>query len=300
VSETSVRRGSQDPPSDAEHPARAEGVLLIDKPGGITSHDAVARVRRALGVRKVGHAGTLDPMATGLLVMGVGRATRLLRFLGDLRKEYEGEAVLGVRTDTLDADGTVVGRADASHVDADAIREALHALVGDIQQVPPAFSAVKVAGQPLYRAARRGDAVEAKPRTVYVDAFRLEAFEPPRFRFSVRCGGGTYVRSLVADAGDRVGPGAHLTALRRIAIGPFRVEDGRSPDDPGVPLPVERAVWHLPSVAITDEEARVARHGSILGPSGVSGPYRVHAPGGAFIGVYRDQDAKAVPEVILA
>jgi tRNA pseudouridine55 synthase len=299
VSETSVRGRPRGGPSEADNTA-PEGLLLIDKPGGITSHDAVALVRRALDTRKVGHAGTLDPMATGLLVIGVGRATRLLRFLGDLPKEYEGEAVLGVRTDTLDADGTVVGRADASNVDADALRGAMDTMVGEIQQVPPAFSAVKVAGQPLYRAARRGDAVEAKPRTVRVDAFRLERFDPPRFRFVVRCGGGTYVRSLVADAGDRVGCGAHLTALRRTAIGPFLVRDGRGPDDPGVPLPIERAVAHLPLVALSDEEARVARHGSILAPSGLSGPYRVHAPGGTFIGVYRDLGAKAVPEVIVA
>jgi tRNA pseudouridine55 synthase len=135
---------------------------------------------------------------------------------------------------------------------------------------------------------------------VRVDAFDLQRFDPPRFRFVVRCGGGTYVRSLVADAGDRVGCGAHLSLLRRTAIGPFRVEDGRTPDAPGVPLPVERAVAHLPLVALTEDEARVARHGSILGPAGLSGPYRVHAPGGAFIGVYRDRGTKAVPEVIVA
>jgi tRNA pseudouridine55 synthase len=274
------------------------GILLIDKPSGITSHDAVARVRRALGEKKIGHAGTLDPMATGLLVLGVGRATRLLRFLGDAPKQYEGTGVLGVETSTLDADGEIVARA-AVDVTESRLRDAIARFQGDIDQVPPAYSAVKVGGERLYRAARRGEQVIALARRVHVYAFNLRRYEPPRFDFRVRCSGGTYVRSLVADVGKALGCGAHLAALRRTAVGPFRVEEARSPDDPGSTLPLDRAVAHLAGVTLEEDEARAAGHGAILGPAGIRGPYRAIAPDGRLIGIYRDDGAKAIPEVIL-
>ena len=172
--------------------------------------------------------------------------------------------------------------------------------VGEIEQVPPAFSAVKVGGRPLYKAARRGQPVTAPPRRVTIHAFDLLRFDSPRFDFHVECSGGTYVRTLVADLGHRLGCGAHLAALRRSAIGPFQVTDARAPDDPGVPLPAEAAVAHLPGVTLHGEEARVARHGSVLGPAGIEGPYRALAPDGGLIGVYRDEGTKAIPEVILA
>jgi len=280
-------------------PVGVSGLALVDKPSGITSHDAVDRVRRALGTRKVGHAGTLDPLASGLLVIGVGRATRLLRFLGDLRKEYRGAGLLGVETDTLDADGDVVRERPVAVTEAD-LRRAMAALTGDLDQVPPAYSAVKVGGQRLYDAARRGEHVEAAPRRVHVDAFELTALRPPAFEFMVRCSSGTYVRSLVADAGTAVGCGAHLVELRRTAIGPFRVEDARPPDDPTPLLSLDRAVAHLAAVTLHPEEAKVAVHGCCLGPAGIAGPYRALAPDGRLIGIYRDQGAKAVPEVILA
>jgi tRNA pseudouridine55 synthase len=278
----------------------SEGLLPIDKPGGITSHDAVAAIRRALGTRKVGHAGTLDPMATGLLLVGVGRATRLLRFLGELPKVYEGEGLLGVETDTLDAEGQVTRTSPAEGMSERELVDAMDAFTGEIDQTPPAYSAVKVAGEPLYRAARRGETVSAPARRVRVERFDLVRFDSPRFTFFVRCSSGTYVRSLVADVGGRLGCGAHMTALRRTSIGPFAVDGARRPEDPGTPLPVEAAVEHLPSLVLDPEEARVARHGSILGPSGIEGPYRVHGPDGALIGIYRDAGTKAVPEVILS
>jgi tRNA pseudouridine55 synthase len=276
-----------------------DGLLLVDKPRGLTSHDAVDRVRRALGVRRVGHAGTLDPLATGLLVLGVGRATRLLRFLGELPKEYEGTGVLGVETDTLDAEGRVVREAPVQVAEA-ALREAMAGLVGEVEQVPPAYSAVKVGGRPLHRAARAGRPVEAPPRRVSVYAFDLLRFDPPRFEFRARVSGGTYVRSLVAEVGARLSCGAHLAGLRRTAVGPFRVEGARPPGDPGPLLPVETAVAHLPAVGVSRDEARAARHGRPLGPAGVAGPYRLLGPDGELIGVYRDLGAKAVPEVVLA
>jgi len=284
----------------AERRSEPEGLLLIDKPKGITSHDAVAAVRRALRTKKVGHSGTLDPMATGLLLMGVGRATRFLRFLGDFPKEYEGTAILGIETDTLDAEGQVVRTSDAGDVTPTALREAMATLTGDIEQVPPAYSAVKIRGEPLHRAARRGEAVVAPPRPVHVERFELNEHSLSSFGFDVTCSSGTYVRSLVADTGRALGCGAHLTSLRRTRIGPFSAADGRPPDDPGPPRPIVAAVAHLPSLLLDPEEARVARHGSILGPAGLPGPYRVHAPDGALIGVYRDAGTKAVPEVILA
>ncbi|HEX2267462.1 MAG TPA: tRNA pseudouridine(55) synthase TruB, partial [Actinomycetota bacterium] len=274
------------------------GLLLVDKPAGITSHDAVDRVRRTIGVRKVGHAGTLDPSATGLLLIGVGRATRLLRFLGDLPKSYEGTGVLGVETTTLDAEGDVV-RESPVDVTEDALREAMASFVGPIEQVPPAYSAVKVGGEKLYRAARAGRTVEAAPRSVEVFEFDFITFTSPRFDFRVRCSAGTYVRSLVADVGVRLGCGAHLARLRRSAIGPFSVDEAVSPDDPGPLLPLERAVDHLPSLTLQEEEAKAAVHGQCLGPSGIDGPYRALAPDGRLIGIYRDTGAKACPDVIL-
>jgi tRNA pseudouridine55 synthase len=275
------------------------GLILVDKPAGITSHDAVDRVRRALGTRKIGHAGTLDPRATGLLVMGVGRATRLLRFLGDLPKVYEGTGVLGVETDTLDADGDVVREAPVEVSDR-LLREAMARFTGVVEQVPPAYSAVKVRGERLYRAARRGDAVAAPARTVRVEAFDLRRLASPRFDFHVRCSSGTYVRSLVADVGGELGCGAHLAVLRRVSIGPFHVDEARPPDDPGIPLPLERAVEHLPAFTLQEEEAMAAVHGRVLGPAGIEGPYRALAPDGHLIGIYRDDGPRALPEVVLA
>ncbi|GIV00218.1 MAG: tRNA pseudouridine synthase B [Actinomycetota bacterium] len=275
-----------------------EGILLVDKPAGMTSHDVVDVVRRALGTRKVGHAGTLDPMATGLLVIGVGRATRLLRFLGDLPKTYEGTGVLGVRTATLDAEGEVTATAPVE-VTREALERACRALVGESLQRPPAYSAVKVGGRKLYEAARRGEHLEAEPRPIRVDRFEVLAFEPPRFDFRVTCSGGTYVRVLVADVGEALGCGAHLAALRRTAIGRFTVAEARPPEDPGEPLPLERAVEHLPRIRLEPEEARAAANGSILAPAGIEGPYAVLGPDGRLIGIWRDEGARARPEMVL-
>jgi tRNA pseudouridine55 synthase len=287
------------PDQSTEAATGVDGLVLVDKPGGMTSHDAVAVVRRALGTRRVGHGGTLDPMATGLLVVGVGRATRLLRFLAEFPKLYEGSGVLGVETTTLDADGEVVRRSPVE-VSPAQLREAMARFTGDIEQRPPAYSAVKVAGERLYRSARAGREVIAPPRGVHVYAFNLRRFDPPRFDFRVRCSGGTYVRSLVADVGSTLGCGAHLAALRRTAVGAFSVEDAGSPEEPGPLLPVEAAVSHLAAVTLHPHEAEVAVHGSCLGPAGIVGPYRAVAPDGKLIGIYRDDGAKAVPEVILA
>jgi tRNA pseudouridine55 synthase len=276
-----------------------EGLLLIDKPGGMTSHDVVDIVRRVLGTRKVGHAGTLDPMATGLLVLGVGRATRLLRFLGGLPKTYEGTARLGVETTTLDADGEVTADRPVTSTEDD-VRRTMAALIGESLQTPPAYSAVKVGGRKLYEAARKGEELEAPPRPIRVEAFDLLSMRGPNVDVRIVCSGGTYVRVLLADVGTALGCGAHLTRLRRTAIGELEVSEAVSPEAAGEPLPLGRAVAHLARLDLQPEEAIAAGNGRILGPAGIAGPYAVFAPDGRLIGVYEDEGAKARPRVILA
>ena len=277
----------------------ADGLLLVEKPSGITSHDAVNEVRRTLGIRKVGHAGTLDPMASGLLLVGVGRATRLLRFLGDLEKEYEGTGRLGAATDTLDALGEVV-RTAAVDIGEDQLRQAMARLVGEIEQRPPAYSAVKVGGRKLYEAARKGDRVEAPKRRVVVSRFDLLRFAGTDFDFLAVCSSGTYVRVLAADVGEHLGCGAHLARLVRTRIGPFKLADAAPADQPDALMPVERSVAHLPRVDLDPNEAAAAIHGRPLGPAGIEGPYAVFDPDSRLIGVYRDEGARARPDVILS
>lgn len=279
--------------------SKVEGLVLVDKPSGITSHDAVDQVRRALGTRKIGHSGTLDPLASGLLLMGVGRATRLLRFVGELAKVYEGTARLGIETTTLDAEGDVVRTCPVT-ASVDGVRDAMRSLIGETLQRPPAYSAVKVGGRKLYDAARKGQVLEAQARPIRVDAFELIEMNGVDVEFRVTCSSGTYVRVLVAEVGHALGCGAHLTRLRRNAIGPFDVANACPPADPGVPLPIERTVAHLPAVCLDREEAVAARHGRILGPAGLAGPYALIDAEGALVGVYVDDGAKARPLVVLA
>jgi tRNA pseudouridine55 synthase len=277
-----------------------EGLVVVYKPRGITSHDVVDGVRRILGTKKVGHAGTLDPMAQGVLVLGVGRATRLLRYLSGLDKEYEGTGVLGVETDTLDADGDMVRTAPVD-VEPDALEKALGSFIGEIDQVPPAYSAVKVGGERLYRAARRGEAVEAEPRRVRVDAFELTRFRSPEFDFLVRCSSGTYVRSLVADVGTAIGPGAHLSHLVRTRVGPFGLDRAVMLNRLRQPRPIDEAVAHLPSFRLEHpDEARAASNGVCLAPADIEGPYALYAPDGRLIGIWRDTGTKSCPEMVLA
>lgn len=276
-----------------------DGLLLVDKPAAFTSHDVVDAVRRTLGTRRVGHAGTLDPMATGLLLVGVGRATRLLRFFGALPKAYEGTARLGVETDTLDADGAVV-RTSEVRVSTDEVERAFAALLGQSMQRPPAYSAVKVRGRKLYEAARAGRALEAPPRPIRVDEAVVRAVDGTDVEFSVVCSGGTYVRVLIADVGASLGCGAHLRRLRRTRIGPYEVTSATRLDALSPPAPIEAAVAHLPRVDLGADEARAASHGSILAPAGLSEPYAVFGPDRRLIGIYRDHGAKARPEVILS
>ena len=205
-----------------------DGVLVCDKPAGMTSHDVVARVRRLAGQRRVGHGGTLDPPATGVLVLALGRATRLLPFLPTEPKRYLATVAFGAETDTLDAAGTVTATADAAAVDEPSLRAALAAFVGPQEQVPPMVSAVKVAGERLYAKARRGEQVERAPRPIVIHALELLELrrgERPLATVAVTCSGGTYVRSLAADLGRALGTLAHLASLRRTAVGRFTEAD---------------------------------------------------------------------------
>lgn len=203
----------------------SEGALLVDKPAGPTSHDIVDEVRRHFRIRKVGHGGTLDPMATGLLVLLLGRATKLSnRFLGS-DKEYVGTMRLGVSTDSFDAAGEITNERDPSGVTADQVRERMATFRGDIYQTPPMVSAAKVDGVPLHNLARKGKTVARKARVVHVFRFDLEYFAPPEVDFVVRCSKGTYVRALCHEIGEGLGCGAHLTLLRRVRSGSLHVKN---------------------------------------------------------------------------
>ena len=277
----------------------AEGLLLVDKPRGVTSHDVVDVVRRGLGTRKVGHAGTLDPMATGLLLIGVGRATRLLRFLGALPKTYEGTLRLGVETTTLDADGDIVRETGADVSETD-VAAAMRTLVGESLQRPPAYSAVKVGGRKLYEAAREGERLEASRARSASTRSTSAPSTAPDATFRVTCSAGTYVRVLAADVGAalRAAPISPRSAGPRSA--PTRLTDAVAPDRARDPLPIDAAVGHLPRLELHAEEALAASHGRPLGPAGMTGPYGVFAPDGHLIGVYEDDGPRARPQVILA
>jgi len=200
-------------------------VLLLDKPARWTSFDVVKKVRSVTGVRKVGHAGTLDPMATGLLIICTGRRTRDVKTFMGMDKEYEAELTLGARTASFDAETPVQEHKGAEGITEEQVREVVASFVGTQEQTPPMWSALKVNGRRLYTLARRGKTVERKPRTVTIHRIEVTAFEPPRVRCTVACSKGTYVRALAEDIGLRLGCGAYLSRLRRTRIGPYRVDD---------------------------------------------------------------------------
>ena len=283
-----------------------DGVAVVDKPAGCTSHDVVAQVRRQFGTRKVGHAGTLDPDATGVLVLGVGRATRLLRYVGDLPKSYAGEVVLGVGTTTLDAGGEVVATADMGGVTLAHVRAAAAGMVGRLEQVPPMVSAVQVGGRRLHELAREGVEVERAARVVTVTRFDVlgTGSGEGAFRVEVDCSSGTYVRSLAADLGAALGGPAHLRRLRRTAVGAFTEQRARPVEQLEL-LPPRAAVEHLAEVAVDDEVAHLVRTGRRLDRAGPTpfegpGPWAVVAGDGSLLAVYRADDGRARPEVVLA
>lgn len=251
-----------------------DGVLPVDKPEGPTSHDVVARVRKALATRRVGHTGTLDPFASGLLLLCVGPATRLAEYLTDLPKRYEAVARLGVTTDTDDRTGAVLERTDAwRELSMPRIESAFAGLVGELLQVPPSYSAKKVGGERLYQRARRGETVRAEPVPVRVRELLVSAVRGPEVAFTVECSSGTYVRALARDAGQALGVGAHLVSLRRTAIGSIGVEGALSLEELADPLAVARA-WllplealrHLPRLDVSTDQVRILAHGGAIPP----------------------------------
>jgi tRNA pseudouridine55 synthase len=288
-----------------------EGVLVVDKPAGPTSHDVVQTVRRALGESRVGHTGTLDPAATGVLVLCVGRATRLVRFLQAGRKTYAARMVLGVTTDSQDADGAVLRRVPAGHVDERTLCEALTRFQGRIEQVPPMVSAVKVDGERLHAKARRGEEVAREPRTVTIDDLILDTFEPgehPEASFLVTCSAGTYIRTLAHDVGEVLGVGGSLQGLRRLANGPFTVEDAHPLDAVAAAGPAEAGrllldvrtaiIRALPHVSVDDPDLlRILARGGRLPAQGRPGSYAVVAPD-RLVGLYRDGPDGARPELV--
>ncbi|MDU0344208.1 tRNA pseudouridine(55) synthase TruB [Microbacterium sp. KSW2-29] len=280
------------------------GILLVDKPGGITSHDVVSRARKALGTRKIGHAGTLDPMATGLLVLGVEGATRLLTYIVGADKTYEATILLGVSTDSDDADGVETARADADAIEAvadEAISAGIAALTGEIDQVPSTVSAIKVAGRRAYDLARAGEQVELTSRRVTVSGFDVRARrrgnDTIELDVVVDCTSGTYIRALARDLGRALGVGGHLTALRRTRIGAFDVAAAASVDDlseDALLAPATAAAVVMGALAVGADEARDLRHGKRIDGGGrLTGPVAAAIdPDGRLVGVVEKRGAQ--------
>ncbi|WP_139981293.1 tRNA pseudouridine(55) synthase TruB [Nocardioides litoris] len=266
------------------------GLVVVDKPGGLTSHDVVARVRRLAGTRKVGHAGTLDPMATGVLVLGVDRATRLLGHLLLTEKAYDATVLLGAATTTDDAEGEVLARASTDHLVEDAVRAAFASCVGEVDQVPTAVSAIKVDGKRAYQRVRDGEQVELSARRVTIHALEVRAVRGPEVDISLRCSSGTYVRAIARDVGRDLGVGGHLTALRRTAVGPFDLHAARTleqhADELGLVPIADAARATFPALDLDEREEADVRVGRRLDRA-VAGPTAVFAPDGTFLALYQ-------------
>jgi len=281
------------------------GILNVNKPPGPTSFQIVGMVRRRSGVKRVGHAGTLDPMASGILLVLLGQAVRVSEYLLDLPKVYRATVRLGVSTATYDAEGEVVQEGDCSRVSRLDVEEALGGFVGEIMQTPPAYSALKVAGQPAYRRARRGEVVDLKARKTHVYSIDLLRFEAAEIELDVECGRGTYIRSLAHDLGESLGCGAHLSALTRTRVGPFSIADAvsRQELEAGFAdgawqerlLPLDYGLLHLPAVTLHIEDEKDIRHGqsvvldgertAALGPVTPGALCRAYAEDGSLVAI---------------
>lgn len=311
--------------------AGLEGFLNVSKPYGWTSHDVVQLVRKLTGVRRVGHAGTLDPAAAGVLVVAIGRATRLVDFAADHEKSYCGDVVLGAATNTDDADGSVLYARDPSSVALDQVVAALAGFLGEIEQLPPQFSAVKLKGEKAYEIARRGGAAELAPRRVNIKDIVVVGWEPPVVSLLVRCSKGTYIRSLARDLGEKLGVGGHLGALVRLASGPFTCDDSVGVEDLRMAAEfgyLERLIWppdvavaHLPAIIVSPEHARDMRRGSRWpmpsarpspmeraaepgprppGPGPEGRLVRVYSDGGEFLGLAEPRDGAWQPRLVVS
>jgi tRNA pseudouridine55 synthase len=277
--------------------SQIEGVLSIDKPAGLTSHDVVVKVRRISGIRRVGHTGTLDPLATGLLIVCLGRATRLAEFLARQRKEYLATIRLGQETSTFDGEGIILAEKSVN-VSKIQLSAALEQFKGKIKQIPPMYSAVKVAGQPLYKQARQGKVVDRPTREVSVYELELLRWQSPEAQIRLVCSSGTYVRVIAHDLGQRLGCGAYLMGLRRTAIGNHRVETAIPLEDLQKPgwldylQPSDFAVSHLPGVVLSEEEALSLYHGQRIPQhqESVESLARAYDEAGRFVGVIKGEE----------
>jgi tRNA pseudouridine55 synthase len=288
-----------------------DGLIVVDKPAGMTSHDVVARVRRLARTRRVGHGGTLDPMATGVLVIGVGRATRLLTYVIGTEKAYAATIRLGQATITDDAEGEVVASTRADEVSDAAIRAGLAAMTGEIEQVPSAVSAIKIDGKRAYRRVREGEDVRLAARRVTISRLDVRAIRRDEpgvvdVEVEVACSSGTYVRAIARDLGAGLGVGGHLTALRRTAVGGFTLAEAVTLDElAGRDHPVTMAMADAARRCFPPREAdataaRVLSHGGPLPAVGITGPYAVFDPAGGLVAIVRERDGRARPEVVLA
>lgn len=276
------------------------GLLVVDKPAGITSHDVVARIRRFTGERRVGHAGTLDPFATGIVLVGVGRATRMMQYVQDADKVYLAHIVLGAETDSCDVDGQVVERmVSDSWPEQEQIDTTLAGMIGTIIQIPPVYSAIKVDGQPLYRQARAGKDVSAPPRTVEIHDIELVSWEPPDLVIGIHCGKGTYIRSIARDLGTALGTFGYCHGLRRLAIGHFGIEQAWTLDELAeldvlenwndVALHPDMGVLGEPAIVLSEGQRKSWYFGQTVTIGGATdGPaslVRVYEPNGHFTGL---------------
>jgi tRNA pseudouridine55 synthase len=284
----------------------AEGLLVIDKPSGPTSHDIVAKVRRATGIKRVGHAGTLDPLATGVVVIGIGRATRLLRYVQESRKEYTARVRFGIATDSLDADGRETSRAPMP-VTGEQVASALSGFRGKIQQTPPMVSAIQVGGRRLHEMARAGEEIERQPRPIEVFKIELVGFESGEFplaTIAVECSTGTYIRVLADDIARVLGGRAHLEALRRTRIGSFGLELALAVEDldrwETSLLPLATAVGPMPRLVVNEDQRLRTINGRTLEAVGMEGPIAVIGPAGDLIAVYVAGDGVARAEVVIS
>ncbi|MBN1179177.1 MAG: tRNA pseudouridine(55) synthase TruB [Anaerolineae bacterium] len=278
-----------------------DGILNLDKPRGLTSHDVVNRIRRVAGQRRVGHTGTLDPMATGVLVVCLGRATRAAEYVMDSPKTYRARVLLGVTTDTYDAEGDVVATAPVEDVTEARVLAALDRFRGPIQQVPPMYSAIKRDGQPLYKLARAGVTVERDARAVEIGRLEMSNWQPPALTLTVTCSPGTYVRSLAHDLGRALGCGAHLVELVRLASGDFTLDDAVPLDEVTrerllhLLLPIDAALRRYPAMQLDEAAAAAVRSGRGVAadlPEG-AGLARAYGPDGAFLAVMAYRQAGA-------
>ncbi|QZA06252.1 tRNA pseudouridine(55) synthase TruB [Mycolicibacter heraklionensis] len=284
------------------------GLVIVDKPAGITSHDVVSRCRRIFGTRKVGHAGTLDPMATGVLVIGIERATKILGLLTTSQKSYAATIRLGQTTSTEDAEGEVLATTSAAHITDDQIAAAIAGLCGDIEQVPSAVSAIKVAGKRSYQLAREGRAVELPARPVRIERFELLAVRRDEpfvdLDVEVDCSAGTYIRALARDVGSELGVGGHLRALRRTRAGSFGLDQARTLDELGESAALSYSLdaaclQTFPRRDLTVDEALDVSHGRPLAPAGIDGIYAATDAEGRVIALLEDSGRRTKSVVVV-